>query len=447
MENMHTDLPKTINEALKILAYNDYFWTDSQKNHIKPHPKDKATVTSLAESQYTWTEKQARLALVILKRYLTKFQAYGMDIKKLLDDPVYDNPFRVINFEKVIEKYTDEDGVSKIELRFPYHKKIISLIRILKDQRDLPAGYYQYDGESKKWTFLQTDVTTYYLTLIAVRYDFKFVDETLLDDYDQIKKEIINYRQPTAKLIAGEIVLGNVSDSLQEYWNKNLRDKKQLVQVDSLKNFEINTNGIHVPAETTLGYKIAHNNNHMLWIDKNTYSKNEVVKALVELDIFPLLVPVNGDVNTEEEVKEFWEWLKVLEAHGIDILNQCSWGFDLKEPIYKKDIDQFNERTYLIDSHKPKEFFENLYELHQMSKQFKYINEETKILFVRNRIPRALIKSKIKIKASLITLGGGYYASGTDNLKRLLENLPKKLYYNNHQPSSWDWHDRIIVKL
>ncbi len=447
MENMHTDLPKTINEALKILAYNDYFWADSQKNHIKPHPKDKVTVTSLAESQYTWTEKQARLALVILKRYLTKFQAYGMDIKKLLDDPVYDNPFRVINFEKVIEKYTDEDGVSKIELRFPYHKKIISLIRILKDQRNLPAGYYQYDGESKKWTFLQTDVTTYYLTLIAVRYDFKFVDESLLDDYDQIKKEIINYRQPTAKLIAGEIVLGNVSDSLQEYWNKNLRDKKQLVQVDSLKNFEINTNGIHVPAETTLGYKIAHNNNHMLWIDKNTYSKNEVVKALVELDIFPLLVPVNGDVNTEEEVKEFWEWLKVLEAHGVDILNQCSWGFDLKEPIYKKDIDQFNERTYLIDSHKPKEFFENLYELHQMSKQFKYINEETKILFVRNRIPRALIKSKIKIKASLITLGGGYYASGTDNLKRLLENLPKKLYYNNHQPSSWDWHDRIIVKL
>ena len=107
--------------------------------------------------------------------------------------------------------------------------------------------------------------------------------------------------------------------------------------------------------------------------------------------------------------QEFWEWLKVLEAHGIDILNQCSWGFDLKEPIYKKDIDQFNERTYLIDSHKPKEFFENLYELHQMSKQFKYINEETKILFVRNRIPRALIKSKIKIKASLITNGAFSY--------------------------------------
>ena len=43
MDNMHTDLPKTINEALKILAYNDYFWSDPQKTHIKPHPKDQET--------------------------------------------------------------------------------------------------------------------------------------------------------------------------------------------------------------------------------------------------------------------------------------------------------------------------------------------------------------------------------------------------------------------
>ena len=91
MDNMHTDLPKTINEALKILAYNDYFWANPSMiggtGAIKPHPKDFDTVKSLAESQYAWTEKQAKLALVILKRYLTKFQAYGMDIKTLLDNP------------------------------------------------------------------------------------------------------------------------------------------------------------------------------------------------------------------------------------------------------------------------------------------------------------------------------------------------------------------------
>ena len=445
---MHTDLPKTINEALKILAYNDYFWSNPQKAHIKPHPKDQATVRSLAEAQYVWTEKQARLALVILKRYLTKFQSHGMDIKSLLDHPKYEDEFRVISFDKSIEKFIDDDDEEKIEVRFPYHKKIISLIRILKNKRGLPSNYALYNGEAKKWTFIQSDVTTYYLTLIAVRYDFKFVDETLLDDYEMIKKEILGYRQPSARLVAGEIILDNASTSLQEYWEQNLKNKPPLLQVDSLKNFNIKTNGIKIPAETTLGYQIAHANNHKLWLDSIVYSKNEVVKGLIELDCFPIIMPVSGELSSEEEVKEFWEWMNTFKANGIDILNDCSWGFDVKEPVYMKDIDnEMNRRQMMISNTLSETFFENLFELHQMSKQFKFINDNTKIIFVRNRIPRALIKSKIKPKASLVALGGGYYAAGTDNLKRLLENLPKKLYYNIHQPSNIDWNDSVIVKL
>ena len=444
---MHTDLPKTINEALKILAYNDYFWSDPQKAHIKPHPKDQETVRSLAESQYVWTEKQARLALVILKRYLTKFQAHGMDIKSLLDNPIYEDEFRVISFNKSIEKFID-DGIDKIELRFPYDKKIITLIRLLKDKRGLPGGYALYDGEAKKWTFLQSDVTTYYLTLIAVRYDFKFIDVSLLDDFETVKQEIEGYRKPTARLVAGEILLDHAPSSLHEYWNKELKDKKPLVQLDSLKNFGIQTKGINIEANTVIGHKIAHNDYHKLWIDSLGFTKNEVVMGLIELDCFPIMMPVSGEMNTGEEVKEFWEWMNAFKSQGIDILTECSWGFDVKEPVYMKDIDnEMNQRQMIINNNESREFFENLFEINQMSKQFKFINNDTKIIFVRNRIPRAMIKSKIKPKASLVTLGGGYYATGTDNLKRLLENLPKKLYYSDHQPSSLDWHDHIIVKL
>ena len=452
MTEMHTDLPKTINEALKILAYNDIFWANpsmiGNTAVIKPHPKDHETVRSLAESQYAWTEKQARLALVILKRYLTKFQAYGIDIKKLLDKPVYDDAFRVISFDKVIEKYTDEDNVDKIEMRFPYNKKVIQLIRCMKDKRGLPGMYALYDGEKKKWTFLHSDVTAYYLTLIAVRYDFKFMDESLLDDYEEIKKEILGHRQPTARLIAGEVVLNNAPESLQLFWDENLKNKTVLKQVDSLKNFNISTKGINIEASTVVGHKIAHNNHHKLWIDSKNFSKYEVIKGLIELDCFPLIMPVSGDIHMEEDVRNFWEWLNAFKSYNIDILNDCAWGFDVKEPVYKKDLDKFtNERHWLVDNQKPHEFFENLYELHQMSKQFKLISQNTKIIFVRNRIPRALIKSKVKPKASLIALGGGHYATGTDNLKRMLENLPKKLYYSDYQPSSWDWHDRVIIKL
>ena len=68
-------------------------------------------------------------------------------------------------------------------------------------------------------------------------------------------------------------------------------------QVDSLKNFSIKTNGISVPAETTIGYKIAHNNYHKLWVDSNAFNKNEVVKGLLELNCFPIMMPVSGEMK------------------------------------------------------------------------------------------------------------------------------------------------------
>ena len=448
---MHTDLPKTINEALKILAYNDYFWSDqlaaSQKSRITPHPKDYETVKSLAEAQYAWTEKQAKLAVVILKRYLTKFQKHGMDIKRLLDRPVYEDEFRVISFEKTIEKYIEDDE-EKIDLKFPYTKKIIQLVRCLKDRKGIPSSYVRYDGESKTWTFKQTDVTTYYLTLIAVRYDFKFVDETLLEDYYAVKNEIKDYKQPTAHIIGGHVVINDAPESLEQYWEQNLKNKKLLHQVDALKNLFVQLpNNIDIETETYTAKKIAQSSHHKIWIDRNEYSRDEVIAGLKELDAFPIVMPVSGEVSSSEDIEEYWHWIKCFERNGIDPLKEMSWGFDLKEPKREKDIEESIYKEFVIGNNLPDEKFEQLFEMHQMSKQFKYIDHNTKVMFVRNRIPRALMKSGIQPKVSLVTLGGGYFASGTENLKRLLDNLPKKLYYSDSQPSSWDWHDNIIIKL
>jgi len=440
-ELTETKMPESINEALKILAYNDYFYADSLKTRISPHHKDKETVTSLAEAQYPWTEKQAKLAVVILKRYLSKFQKHKMDIKQLLDKPVYDEPFRVIDFAKSIEKYKDEDEESLIDIKFPYNKKIVTLIRCLKNKKCLPLGYTKYDGESKIWSFKQTDVTTYYLTLIAIRYDFKFVDPTLLDEYYEVRNEVKDYKTPTAKLIGGEIIIENAPESMIDYWDKNLKNKKPLLQLDALKELRIKTTGINIEAETYTAKKLAEQNSQKLWIDKKEYSRDEVIAGLKELDCFPIMMPVTGDISSIEELDDFWAWIKTFERNGIDPLNEISWGFDLKEP---------NNDTlggFTLSKKFTKDQRDDVFELHQMSKQFKFIDQTTKVIFVRNRIPRSLIKSKIKPRASLTTLGGGYYSAGTENLKRLLENLPKKLYYSDSRPSSWNWNDEVIIKL
>ena len=444
-------LPKTVNEAINILAYNDFFYKDDLKSHINPHPKDRETVTSLAQAQYPWTEKQGKLAVIILKRYLTKFQKHGLDIKKLLDAPVYEHPFRKIDWEKCIEKYIDENNENLIEVTFPYNKKIVNLIRCLKDKKGLPVGFMRYDGEAKYWTCKQTDVITYYLTLIAIRYNFKFIDTTLLDDYYEVKKEIQNYKEPSAKLIGGQVVLVNAPESMQEYWDKNFKNTyKPLLQVDALKNFSISPASIDIKAYTDVGKKLAHHYYHKLWIDKKQYNKDQVMAGLTELNCFPIMMPVSGEVNTVEDIHEYWDWMKCFERHGIDY-KQLSFGFDIKEPKREKDIkkDEFDTiwDNDNIVSKMDDNNFGKLFELHQLSKQFKYIDNTTKIIFVRNRIPRTFIKSKIKPGAALITLGGGSFSAGTESLKRLLENLPKKLYYSNSMPSGWDWHGETIIKL
>ena len=444
---MHTDLPKTINDAIKILAYNEYFWAKSthqnSKVHISPHPKDIDTVRSLAESQYAWTEKQAKLAVVILKRYLTKFQAYNMDIKALLENPEYESPFRVINFEKSIEKWLDDEEY-KIEINFPYNKKLVTLIKLLKDQRGLPLGYAKYDGESKKWTFKQTDVTTYFLTLIAIRYDFKFIDESLLDDFDKVKAEIEGWKKPTARLDNNNIVIDNASESLVEYWKNNISNKRNpLQQLDALKEFGINSKGLKLPSYSVLGGKIAHLNEQKAWVDKNSYSRDELLLGLAELDCFPIIMPVSGDPHTEDDAQEWYQWLQVFQRHGIENTN-IAFGFDVKEPKRKNEDYEYTDN---IVGKMSDDKFEILYETYQLSKQFKYVDKHTKIIFCRNRIPKTLIRSGIKPRCTLVAMGGGYYTAGTENLKRYLDSLPKTLYYNDNQPSNWDWRDRIIIKL
>ena len=108
MDNMHTDLPKTINEALKILAYNEFFWDNIGAYKSRPkvytHPKDRQTVHSLADAQYPWTEKQAKLAVVILKRYNSKFQKYNMEALR-----IYGNQFGVFICWKCKMQFTSEE--------------------------------------------------------------------------------------------------------------------------------------------------------------------------------------------------------------------------------------------------------------------------------------------------------------------------------------------------
>ena len=438
--------PKTINDLIKILAYNDWAW---EYKDMTPHHKDRPTVTSLAEAPYAWTERQAKLAVVLIKRYRTNIESRGFDINDLIVNPTFDHAFRVINSAKTIEEDIDDNENEVLIVRFPYVKKIIELLRCLRDRKGLPGGYFSYDGETKTWTIRKTDVTIYYIVAIGIRFNFEFSSSQLLDEYEEIKTEKLKYKQVCA-VLDDKIKLLNASDSLMEYWNKNIIDKKTLIQLDVCKNLGVHQKNINVKAYTDIGKKIAHNANHMLWIDKASYTKDQIIAGLSELDCFPLIMPVSGEIiDSIEDTLDMQQWLKCFERHGFTEKN-LAFGFELKEPKLWKDKSRDERWETKMNNWKKRmdnDTWQIGYDLYQLSKTFKILTSDTKIYFVRNRLTRSFMRANLNFKCSLTAIGGGFYHTGGEKIKRLLDNLPKKLYYSTSQPLNYQWKDRAIIKL
>jgi hypothetical protein len=160
-------------------------------------------------------------------------------------------------------------------------------------------------------------------------------------------------------------------------------------------------------------------------------------------------MPVSGEViDTKKDIEELEDWIKCFARHGIDDLKNISWGFELREPKMLKDkTDEEKSGWGAISENLDQQTFDVAYDIYQSSRSLKNLNGDTKVFFIRNKIPRSLMRSNVEFKCSLTALGGGYYAPGGENIKRLLDNLPKRLYYSDYKPTSYEWRSRTIEQL
>lgn len=418
----------TIEQGIQILAYNNHLWEG-----FGPHPKDYKTIQSLANAPYAYTEKQGLLAVALLKRYHTLFQKYNIDLTKLLTVPVFKEPFRVIDYEKSIERYEDKDK-EWIEMKFPYNKKIIELIRTLKHEKSDQLVPMIYDGENKKWQIACTELTLYYCVLIAVRYDFKFVTPEMLDDFENVKKEKINHRRTKIILKGNKLHIKHAPESLTEWWNTNYAGKSFLHQCDVLKCLEIENNVEFITTDnSTLADRIAVNKSREIYVDRNRWTKIEFLNALLELDSLPALITTGSEFTSFKEINELYDWYEAFESVGIKPC-EVAWGYTIEDAHNWKKLK--NEDEFYSDPYPPEmseaereKVYDRWCDLQTISKASKYIDEHTKIIFVKSRIPRTMIKSKIIAKSSFTMFDASYWPSGTETLTRVLENLPKRIYY------------------
>jgi len=437
MTNSNTPLRKleSMEAALKILAYN----TGGVFQNSGVHDKDFKTIQSLADAPYAWTEKQGSLAMMFLKRYKTLVDKFGFDTNELINNPRYDQPFRTISFEKSIDTFAAEDGREVLEMRFPYNEKFIALIRCLKKKTQGLVPML-YDGETKKWTMNYTDTVAYYATLIAVRYDFKILNTKILDDYKEIAQEKKKYLPVIADIDNDSIRLINASESLVEYWQEHCQSLSYIQQRDQLKQFNIShARNTSTPA-ATLAEKIAYALDINLYVDRKVYDKKTLLEAVIELNDLPALCPFSGDVQSGAEIMLFQDWLQAFDSVGIS-RDTISFGFEFDPPIDIGDpeLEQFPSANFVYGADSSMTERAKIYalwqDLHQLSISNRKITAATKIIFVRNKIPRTLLKSGILPKVAFMLQDYPTWPLSTNTLDRLVESLPKRLYYMSQKPS------------
>lgn len=421
----------TIEQAIQILSYNEHWWEG-----FVSHGKDIPTLRSLAESPYAYTEKQGNLAVALLKRYHTLFLKYGLDLTQLLEKPVFDRPFRVIDYTKSLEEYTEND-TEWLEMKFPYQKKIIDLIRTLKGQKLKNCVPMIYDGESKTWKIKKTEVTLYYCVLIAVRYDFKLVTEELLEEYNEVKQEKINFKKPCVLLENGKLKFKNTSTSLINWWNENYAEKTFIQQCDVLKELPVeNMCNFVFTDKSTLTDRIAVYKKRELYLDRDKWTKQELVSALDNLNSLPLLLHTAQNMNHSNEIEEIRQWYEAFRGAGIP--DSCvSWGFTVEDaPEFRRSKIDHDARYYHGDAYPENlsdndrmQLFNTWKDIQALSSTCKQITNDTKIIFVRGRIPRSLMKSQVIPKSVCTVFDYSYWPTSTETLGRVVENCAKRIYY------------------
>jgi hypothetical protein len=181
--------------------------------------------------------------------------------------------------------------------------------------------------------------------------------------------------------------------------------------------------------------------NKNLFVDRKLYDKKTLLEAIIELDDFPALCPYGGSIYTLDEILDFQNWLEAFDSVGIS-KEHIAFGFDFDRPINvedSNDTDQIPTPDLIYGENTSKEerlkMHKRWEEIYHLSTSNRKIMPATKIIFVRNKIPRTLLKSGLKPKLAFMLQDNPNWPVSTSTLDKLVESLPKRLYYMSQLPS------------
>jgi hypothetical protein len=370
---------------------------ESEKSKKNLSPKDRSVLFSIAaqfSKSLTLTINQANLVLTILEENREKIEMISKN-QSLLKSPVFKYPFRVIDTSKKIFIKNN----THIGIKFPFNQVIKQFL--LKEMK----GHLEFDFDSKTYFYPLTDENVLKLLNSKEISDETFdISQDLRDLYNHLQNIIENADNylPTIDYDNG-VFLKNSNKLVTNYFDKHRTD-------NILSNvFLAKTLGIQ-PSKKLIDMINSMEFNpkfvDLLINEKNKIRSSDTVKKDIEfltsfvstINQWPIMIIMSNDATADTELNN---WVSALLEHGIS-----------NEEISVLFRSQTNKdcNTFIKDS-----------------KLNNLVDEKTKAIFIKNKIPKVLYK--INFQPKIVISTSKFYAHYTS--QKLVASHPYTIIYSD----------------
>lgn len=343
---------------------------------IKVNPYDSSMVYSFADQigrGNGFTEKQSTIAIKIATKYITSISKFlSKDLSNSVSHPSFKLPIRKLTHTKKLSIIDHPEFKKAIKAEFPYNEALINSIRLNRSN----LGHAAWDKDEKAWIFALSEQHIQFLSNITANENFEIDEELVLlrNNVADITQHIEDY-VPMLTFDNNQIKLKNVSKYVPE-----LTSTEILPAV-----FEARKRGVFTWDDTISSYienDVEHYTSEFLKTDpsKATHINSEKVNISVLKDIILNLSPCIIVVPSGLELEKTNQVYEFLTGIGITA-EEMTVLFRLSTETDKKFNDFVKDRSL----NSP-------------------ISDKTKIVFISSKLPKPLLKAKIKFH-SAINLG------------------------------------------
>jgi len=345
------------------------------------------------------TENQSKLLVKILNDNFTYFEKIEKNFKKILEDNLWSQPFRIL--QKIRKIYVDPVDI-KIKIEFTFNKSIKERLSSLNSKINGELLAYG----SKSCSLYSVPLSENNIDLLInefKNYNFE-IEEKILNFHQEIKNirkenpynfDIFNLKDEKLKKLieddAGEITHDNLI---------MLHDRKIRYQ------YTINEK---IP-EKSLKNEIAQRTRNKVFIDNEKFSLEEVFDVVKNLNRFPILMIFEG----HEPIKD---------KKSLDLLT-----FSMSNSKILGDVGIYFRHPNSAEGNK---FNSSIADLSFN----KNLSENTKIAAIANNtLPKFMIKTGW-IPQTIISFTNNFK---NNKASAYFSNVDLLIYYNDKQPLNGD---------